>query len=270
MFHPSDKIYEETREQVVIENQGQKIFGILHKPLMPEPCPAILICHGFGGHKVGRYRLYVTLAKKLSELGIATLRIDFRGSGDSEGEFAEMTLESEVADTLKGLEYLRKQPMIDPTRIGLFGRSLGGAVAVIAASQCPYLKGIGLWAPIYDSSQWHPQWEQLHQVSQDPKQQLEIMTIEGQVPGYNFFKEFFSFDMQKNLNQLSSVPMLLIHGHEDQIVHFNHAELYLQNRLNAPARTRLIQLPHSDHHFSNMEERNQAVAETCQWFHETL
>jgi uncharacterized protein len=268
MFTPG-KCYEETREQIVIENQGQKIFGILHRPVMAEPCPAVLICHGFGGHKVGRYRLYVTLAKKLSEQGIASLRIDFRGSGDSEGEFSEMTLEGEVDDTLKALKCLSEHQMIDSKRIGLFGRSLGGAVAVIAASQFPYLKSIGLWAPIYDSSQWQLQWEQLH-LSVDQKKQQEMMTVEGQIPGYNFFQQFFSFNMQKNLNQLASMPMLLIHGHQDQVVFFNHAELYLQNRLNASGQTRLIQLPNSDHHFSDLEERTQALEETCQWFHETL
>ena len=77
----------EERQSVVLENEGQKIFGILHRPIHVDSCPAVLICHGLAGHKTGQYRIYVILAEKLSEAGIASFRIDFRGSGDSEGKF---------------------------------------------------------------------------------------------------------------------------------------------------------------------------------------
>ena len=57
----------EDRESVVLENKGQKIFGIIHKPKVSGPIPAVLMCHGLGGHKTGKYRMYVLLAEKLSE-----------------------------------------------------------------------------------------------------------------------------------------------------------------------------------------------------------
>ena len=58
---------EEERESIILKNHGQKLFCIFHKPAHRKNCPAVLLCHGLGGHKVGRYRLYVSLAKHLAE-----------------------------------------------------------------------------------------------------------------------------------------------------------------------------------------------------------
>ena len=43
----------EDRQSVVIENDGQKIFGMLHRPLPIRKTPAVLMCHGFAGNKAG-------------------------------------------------------------------------------------------------------------------------------------------------------------------------------------------------------------------------
>jgi len=149
----------EERESITLENQGQRIFGIIHKPLKPLPCPAVFLCHGFAGNKCGRHRMYVILAKHLSEIGIATLRIDFRGSGDSEGDLTSMTLEGEVSDALLGLSYLEKLPWVDPSRIGIIGRSLGGAVAIMTANRYKKAKSLALWSPVFHAEQWKEEWK---------------------------------------------------------------------------------------------------------------
>ena len=101
----------ETREAVVLTNHQDKLFGILNRPLnAANPCPAVLICHGFGGDKLGKNKLYLKLAQELSKAGIATLRIDFRGCGDSEGDFNEITLEGLISDALTAIDFLKKDP----------------------------------------------------------------------------------------------------------------------------------------------------------------
>ncbi len=270
ILNMKDAHYKDFRECIFLENHNQKIFGMLHKPAQVEKAPAVLICHGLGGHKVGRYRLYVNIAHMLAQRGIATLRIDFRGSGDSEGDFSDMTLESEVSDALKALHFLSHHPAIDSSRIGIIGRSLGGTVAILAANQFNLVKSICLWAPIFNSSQWQAKWELAHSHPIPESQKHEMMTVEGQTPGYEFFKQFFNLNIENYLPSISSKPLFLIHGCKDQTVHIDHAQKYIKARLKAPAETKFIQLPESDHDFTPLTERRLALEETANWFKQTL
>lgn len=113
----------ELREAITLENNGEKIFGILHRPLHASHVPAVVICPGFAGNKCGKFRMFVTLGKELAKQGIAVLRFDYRGAGDSEGEFRDITLEGKISDTLKCLNFLADDPQIDSSRLGLLGRS---------------------------------------------------------------------------------------------------------------------------------------------------
>lgn len=260
----------ETRESVVFENFGQKIFGILHRPLHVKNYPAVLICHGLAGHKTGRYRLYVHLAKTLAEAGIASLRIDFRGSGDSEGDFSEMTLEGEVSDALKGLDLLQKDPYLDQSSIGLFGRSVGGTVALMAARRHGGIKSLGTWAPLYDAKQWEDKWKILHTAELTSEHRHCMMNVNGQVPGYAFLKQLFSMRMDEELQDLEDAPLLHIQGELDEVINIEHAEKYLKQRQKAKGQNKFIRLPGCDHDFSNPKERQIALQETCQWFVDTL
>lgn len=260
----------EERESVVLKNYGQKIFGMLHLPLGVKKPPAILICHGLAGEKTGRYRIYVTLAKKLSEMGIASLRIDFRGSGDSEGEFADMTLESEVSDAIVALEFLQNNPHIDSKRLGIFGRSVGGSVAVMAARKFGNIKSIATWAPLSDGNQWLEQWKKIHAPGVTDEQRKAVMRVNGQVPGVNFFEQLFKLHMGEELEALHHIPFLHIHGEKDGIVIYEHAEKFAKYRSQSNAKTKFIKLPQSDHDFSDPIEQLIALDETCNWFSETL
>ncbi len=262
--------FKECREAIVLENQGQKIFGVLHRPLFIDQYPAVLICHGLAGNKVGSYRLYVHIAKLLAEQGIAVLRIDFRGSGDSEGDFAEMTLESEVSDACLASSFLSNDAHIDKTRIGILGRSLGGAVAVLTASQFSTIKTLCLWAPLYSGYQWQPLWEHLHTAHLQPEEKQALMTIDGQLPGYAFYQQLFDLQMETILPSIATRSLCLIHGSKDQTVQLAHTEKYVKARLEAKAETKFIQLPLSDHDFSPLAERLYVLEETVSWFTQRL
>jgi uncharacterized protein len=271
MFQNADqKSYEEIRESITLTNQGEKIFCIFHKPMDVKNYPVVLFCHGLGGHKVGRYRVYVELAKLLSSKGIASLRMDFRGSGDSEGDFASMTLEGEVSDACQGLAFLENHKEVDVSRIAIFGRSMGSAVALMAANRFAKVKSICLWAPVYNAKDWEDKWNYLHSNDLSPLLQQELMTIEGQIPGYDFYKQLFSLNLEKEIANLSPLPMMIIHGSRDDMVKIEHSENILNKRHKATGETKFIQLPNSDHHFSDMTERKTALAETCFWYEKTL
>ena len=260
----------ETRSSVVFTNEEANIYGILHLPLGKEKAPAVLFCHGLAGQKIGKHRMYVLLAESLSKMGIASLRFDFRGSGDSEGDFGDMSLEGEVNDAEKAFEFLAQQPEIDSARIGVFGRSFGGAIAVIAAHRFGKVKSMTLWAPVYNAYQWEEHWEMLETHQIDEERRHELLRINGQLPSLSFYKELFSMTTDKELKALEKVPLLLIHGEKDPLVSIQHSEKYAEIRKEAPTKTEFIRLPHGDHDFTHPEEKLKAISHTCQWFAKTL
>jgi len=260
----------EDRESIVLENEGQKIFGIFHRPCGEGPFPTVLMCHGLAGHKTGKYRLYVNLSERLSKLGIASLRIDFRGSGDSEGHFSEATLESEVSDAVVALGYLKSRTDVDVTRVGIFGRSVGGTVALMAAKKAGPIKSLAIWAPLYDGEQWQGQWKMLHAPEVSEEYRYEKMKVNGQVPGPKFFSELFSMNMEEYLQHLKKIPMLHIHGERDNVITTQHADRYVNARSVGESVNKFIRLPQSDHDFSDTQEQIVALNETSQWFLDTL
>lgn len=260
----------EEREWIELINEGQKMFGVLHRPLGNVITPAVLICHGLAGNKIGMHRMYVSLSEMLAKIGIASLRLDFRGSGDSEGEFSEVTFSGEVSDALVALNYLAKQPNIDAKRLGIYGRSFGGAVAIMTAQKYPSIKSFALWASIFDVKQWEAMWELVRTGQVDEKKGHEMMRINGQLPGLQFYQELFSVDLTSYLKDLSRIPMLHIHGEKDPVVKIDHANKFVEFRKNAESETQFIRLPHSDHDFSHPEEKVLALKETCAWFQKTL
>lgn len=261
---------EEIREAVTLTNNGEKIFGILHRPLQATSVPAIVICPGFAGNKSGKFRMFVNLGKELAKRGIAVLRFDYRGSGDSEGEFRDVTLKGKISDTEKCLEFLSHDPQIDASRLGLLGRSLGGVIAVLAARHLASIKSLVLWAPVFTSDPWRELWESFKSnLRLDEAKQEVLRHLPANVPNLEFLEQFFKLDLEKELAGLKNIPLLHIHGERDQVVKIEHAKEYEKARVGL-ANTRFVQLPLSDHDFSNLDEQTQAIRETCQWYEKTL
>jgi uncharacterized OsmC-like protein/fermentation-respiration switch protein FrsA (DUF1100 family) len=102
-----------------------------------EPLAYALFAHCFtcGKDVLAAKRIAVALAAK----GIAVLRFDFTGLGSSEGDFANSTFSSNVADLVRAADHLRqtrKAPAI------LIGHSLGGAAILAAAGKIPDAKAV--------------------------------------------------------------------------------------------------------------------------------
>jgi len=117
-------------------SEGQQLAASLDLPER-EPIAYALFAHCFtcGKDVLAAKRIAVTLAAK----GIAVLRFDFTGLGSSEGDFANSTFSSNVADLVRAADHLRA------ARKGatiLIGHSLGGAAVLAAAAQIPDAKAV--------------------------------------------------------------------------------------------------------------------------------
>lgn len=135
-------------------------MGILTEPLMDSPYLIVVMLHGFTGNKEGlsvfvhgtQETMYGRTARMFAEHGIASLRIDFRGSGESDSDFSDMTFTRQISDALVAIEYAAKLPQIDPERMGLLGLSQGGLVGPGAAAQDARknarIDSMVLWSPV--------------------------------------------------------------------------------------------------------------------------
>ncbi len=100
---------------------------------------AVVLLSGSGAQDrdeaVFGHRPFFVLADHLTRRGIAVLRVDDRGVGESEGTMAVATMEDFVTDALSAVSYLVGRSDIDRTRIGLLGHSEGASVAPLAANR---------------------------------------------------------------------------------------------------------------------------------------
>ncbi|WP_439363817.1 alpha/beta fold hydrolase [Bradyrhizobium sp. DASA03005] len=115
---------------------GHQLAAALELP-DGEPAAFALFAHCFtcGKDTLAAKRISVALAAR----GIAVLRFDFTGLGSSEGDFANSTFSSNVADLVRAADHLRdirKAPSI------LIGHSLGGAAILAAAGQIPEARAV--------------------------------------------------------------------------------------------------------------------------------
>ncbi|WP_187969102.1 alpha/beta hydrolase family protein [Aquibium microcysteis] len=141
-------------ERVTFSVGGMTVVGTLNMPEGVANPPAVLLLHGFTGSRDEleipsvKEGIYARAARLWSAEGIASLRIDYRYNGDSDGEFADSTLEAHIADGLAALDWLARSGRVDPSRLGLVGWSMGGAVgAAVAARAGETLDAVALWAP---------------------------------------------------------------------------------------------------------------------------
>ena len=120
------------RERTVTFRSGDvELFGKLVLPEGEGPHPAVVVAHGSEATAASRYYHEPYL---LAPHGIATFVFDKRGTGRSQGKYG-MDFPVLAGDVLAAVEWLRKQPGIDPERIGLTGYSQGGWIAPLAASR---------------------------------------------------------------------------------------------------------------------------------------
>ena len=112
--------------------QGQMLAGRLDAPANGEPRAYALYAHCFTCGK--DVRAAVNIGRALAREGIASLRFDFTGIGESEGVFADTTLTTMVSDIQAAAAFLEKNHTAPKI---LVGHSLGGAAALEAAHLIP-------------------------------------------------------------------------------------------------------------------------------------
>lgn len=127
-----------------------QLAGTLTMPEGSGPFPAVALISGSGAQnrdlELFGHRPFKVLADHLTRRGIAVLRSDDRGVGDSEGVFSEATTRDFADDAAAAVTYLRSHPQVDSRAVGLVGLSEGGLIAPMVAADSPEVAFIVLLA----------------------------------------------------------------------------------------------------------------------------
>lgn len=129
------------REEVAFENRkaGISLAGTLTLPQKEGNFPAVVLISGSGpqnrDEELMGHKPFLVLADYLTRQGIAVLRFDDRGVGQSGGVYAQATTLDFATDVEAAVDYLKTRKEIQQTSIGLVGHSEGGIIAPVVASR---------------------------------------------------------------------------------------------------------------------------------------
>ena len=135
-----------------------QLEGVLHAPASRGPHAAVVVCHPhprYGGDMDNPVVVVVCLA--LARRGIATLRFNFRGVGQSQGQYSGG--DGEVTDARAALAFLGSSDDINGSRVGIAGYSFGASIALEAAAQQPLARAVATIAcpaPSLGEGELHP------------------------------------------------------------------------------------------------------------------
>lgn len=137
---------------VTLQSTGQPLIGTLVLP-GNEPAPVALLLHGFTGARDElstdhvKPGVFAHAAEVLAQNGIASLRIDFRGSGESLDNltFADTTFEGQIEDATAAINFLSGLDSVNGEAIHVIGWSQGGLVAASAAGRGVPIDSLSLW-----------------------------------------------------------------------------------------------------------------------------
>jgi alpha/beta superfamily hydrolase len=274
-------------EQIVrIASEGQTVVGTLALPAHAQPpFPVVLMLHGFTNVRdelsvAGTDEaMYQRAARVFGEAGMASLRIDFRGSGDSDGAWADTTFTGQIADTMAAIDYLATLPAIDMQRLGVLGFSQGGLVAAEAAALDPRICNVVLWSAVANAPDTYKHILSAETVAEglagaDPQAAVPVVTQWGAAFELNrgFFADLFAYDAVAALARVDA-PLLVVAGVQDTTVTPQPAygELFLRYH---DGLEQLVTVE-SDHVFNVLTDPGPAVfdrvvAATTAWLLATL
>lgn len=191
--------------------------GFFHTP-QQEEFPVCIIFHGFTGCNTGTKFSYTQLSRMLEKEGIATIRMDFLGSGESDLSFRDMTFEDELNCACLILEEILKIPATQ--KIYLLGHSMGGVIASELAKLYPdKITKMCLWSPAFNLSEAIDYLKGCTPLA-------EFYDHNGFEISHRFVEDIISRDFYKDLGTYQN-QLMIIHGTKDTTVPFKISKKYL-------------------------------------------
>ncbi|MDD2620171.1 MAG: alpha/beta hydrolase [Syntrophomonadaceae bacterium] len=204
----------------------------------------MVVCHGFRGTKDNGGKLFA-FAQRLNLIGVGVYAFDFIGSGESDGDFGEVTLSRQADDLAWVIDFVyncHKLPII------LLGRSFGGSTVIKAGSCDERVAGFVLWSTPVKLQ------DTFAVMLGDAYQELEAghelsFSDEGGIfwIGPALINDFKNHNMADYLSSIGKRPVLIVQGISDEVVDSGNAHYISSYCSNAE----LVLIEGADHRFSN-------------------
>jgi len=205
----------------------------------------VFFCHGFGSDKEGSYE---KRAEKIVEEGWNAVRFDFRGNGESDGEFIDQSLSSKIADLNAVIQHF------SPEKYVLFGSSFGGKVVFHAATDLDPEAVIGRAPVTYNTI--------MEKYKAVVENKGKFTHHPGATIDERFYEDFqqYSFD---TVAQGLEVPVAIFHGGADTTVHPEHS-FNAAEALNTDV---MIQKLEDEKHSFSENAENYMIDQMISWLH---
>ena len=229
----------------MVNRSGKTLRGIATLPEGEGKFPCVLALHGFGGNLYGYKGMNTKIARELAAAGIACVRFDFYGNGESDGEFEDMIFSGLYDDAEDMFAWMAQQDFVDPARLYLSGQSMGGYVA---ASCAPKLKPRGLVLLCPGASMWN-----------GAAQRADAVVAQGQdwfdMEGLKY-NMAFNYDLAKHPSPYEEAkgydgPVLIMRAADDKMVDDAVCQSYVQCYTDA----QLITTEGGGHNFASIPAR---------------
>ena len=210
-----------TSRRVYFENaDGIRLSGIIEQPDAP-PVACAIFSHCFTCTK--DLKAIVKISRRLAEHGVAVLRFDFTGLGNSEGNFSDSNFDSNCADVRAAIEFMGQE--IAPPKL-LVGHSLGGTAMLTVVAEFDSVQAITTIASPSTTLHLSEFLERTNPgIVEDGSGEVEIggrtYLIKNQL-----LENLRAHDLSQHLAKLT-IPHLVIHPKNDQTLPYWHAEKML-------------------------------------------
>lgn len=252
----------------------QRLAACLDRPeseesdgAVPTVVPVVVCCHGLTGTRTGACYRFVSLARDLAAQNVACLRFDFRGCGESDGRFQDLTVQTLLEDLRTVIAAIDSLPGCDPTRLGLVGSSFGAYTAAQLSREINALRCLVFWAPVADVR------DLVHR--QMPEAAWKLLRSQGWVdhngqPLAEAFFDHLPVATGPEMLARGGWPLLIFHAQGDAQVPIEHGRAYESAMKRIGVEARFETIAANDHSMRSVEANRHILAGSVAWLRRFL
>ena len=238
-------------EEFYINSDGCRLHAKLDRPEGFEKGPLCILIHGFTGHMEEDH--IIAAQKAMNDEGVAVLRVEMFGHGQSDGEFKNHTLYKWVTNALEVVKYAKKLDFV--TDLYISGHSQGGLLTMLIGGMCSDdFKAILPLSPAWMIPERSRCGELLGQ-TYDPKHIPEVLHFDEKELAGDYIRVAQTIHVEDEIARYEG-PVYIVHGDADDVVPYSYAEKAKELYKNAT----LVPIHGDDHCFTrHLDQMSDAI-----------